>query len=367
MAKVFRADRGSALAPPVKLSTGFIRYDAFLARTGCLVYYRADGSPRVEYRPPEAHTDAGVANTCELAPLTIDHPAEGCVTPEIAARVAVGSVGRPTVDGDRLKAALLVTSARGIAAVKDGYQEVSLGYACELDETPGVAPDGTRYDAVQRGIEINHVALVRAGRAGPSVRLRADSMDVEIGINPETPGGGPTMAKRNINGVEVEVPDTVGLHLDKLQSELSGFQAKAEADKSKAEAGLRARCDAAEAQVESLKKELAEAPARIAAAAKTRADLEVVAKRAEVKCDGLGDGAVRAAVAAKVTGVNVEGKSPEYVAALYDVAVAQLGKAATQPPSAPIAMVRTDAGEDPLESARQSYALASERFHLRGE
>jgi hypothetical protein len=71
-----------------------------------------------------------------------------------------------------------VTDREAIEKVKRGdTPELSNGYRCEYDPTPGVAPDGTRYDGVQRNISGNHHAITRKARAGPEVRLHFDSAD----------------------------------------------------------------------------------------------------------------------------------------------------------------------------------------------
>jgi hypothetical protein len=59
-----------------------------------------------------------------------------------------------------------------------GLREISLGYSVELDPTPGVW-QGQRYDAVQRRLVTNHVALGPEGwgRCGSEVGLRLDSGD----------------------------------------------------------------------------------------------------------------------------------------------------------------------------------------------
>ena len=58
-----------------------------------------------------------------------------------------------------------------------GLKELSLGYNLDLEETPGVW-NGQQYDAIQRNIRINHLALVQEARAGERARLNIDSRDV---------------------------------------------------------------------------------------------------------------------------------------------------------------------------------------------
>ena len=57
-----------------------------------------------------------------------------------------------------------------------GLRELSLGYNLRLEETPGVW-EGQPYDAIQRDIVINHLALVGQARAGEQARLNIDARD----------------------------------------------------------------------------------------------------------------------------------------------------------------------------------------------
>lgn len=55
--------------------------------------------------------------------------------------------------------------------IEDGKEELSLGYVCKYELKKGVW-NGKPYDAIQRNIRGNHVALVDEGRMGHDVRLR---------------------------------------------------------------------------------------------------------------------------------------------------------------------------------------------------
>ena len=73
------------------------------------------------------------------------------------------------------------------AAVEAGKHQLSVGYHADLDETPG-SWRGERYDAVQRNIRGNHLAIVDQGRAGPAAAIRIDTkepvhMKIKIGSN----------------------------------------------------------------------------------------------------------------------------------------------------------------------------------------
>jgi len=156
---------------------GFIRAPAFLTRAGVLTYRRADGTVVRELRAPkEVFAPASLA-TLAAAPLTDLHPRE-MVSPKNVRRLAIGHVSDDVRrDGEHVAARVTVQDAAAIAAVQAGERrELSCGYSCELDETPGTF-QGQPYDAVQRNIRYNHVGIgpKNWGRAGSSVALRLDA------------------------------------------------------------------------------------------------------------------------------------------------------------------------------------------------
>ena len=68
--------------------------------------------------------------------------------------------------------------------IEAGKKELSMGYFCDYELTPGTF-DGRHYDAVQRNIRGNHIALVEEGRMGSDVRVmdRKITMDSMKEIN----------------------------------------------------------------------------------------------------------------------------------------------------------------------------------------
>jgi len=158
---------------------GFIRAPAYLTRAGVLDYRRPDGTVRRELRPPSAVFNADSLATLAAAPLTDLHPAE-MVSPKNVRKLAIGHVSDDVrQDGQHVAARVTVQDADAIAAVQAGdRRELSCGYTCELDETPGTH-NGQHYDAVQRNIRYNHVGIgpKNWGRAGSSVALRIDAAD----------------------------------------------------------------------------------------------------------------------------------------------------------------------------------------------
>lgn len=312
---VFRYDNGSLRAPE-RLADGRLRVDGYLTRSGVFTYRNADGTPRREYRPEVEVFKADSLSTFEDAIVTDDHPAE-MVSATNARDVGVGFVsGAPRRDGDHVAARLVISDAATIAKVEAGKAELSCGYACDLDETPGTSPAGERYDAVQTNIRGNHVAIVHVARAGRSARMRVDAAEQEP---PVTDLRSPVM-------------DELQKALAKALLDVAAQTARADvadATLAAAKAAHEAAIATAAGRADSAEKDLvAERKARTDAAAtegsRIRARLELEAQAgallpAGTKLDGLDDGAVRRAVVKHLDGVEPAADAhPEYVRALFE-------------------------------------------------
>src|SRR5690606_10621448 len=104
-------------------------------------------------------------------PVTKDHPDEA-VSADNWKDLAVGQIGDEVArDGDFIRVPLIVMDAAAIKAVEGGKRELSAGYTCDLAFEAGITPDGQPYDAIQKDIRINHVAIVQRGRAGSQARI----------------------------------------------------------------------------------------------------------------------------------------------------------------------------------------------------
>jgi hypothetical protein len=194
--KVLRTDIG-ALRPAKKTPQGFLKLDGYASRVGVFEYPDGKGGVRRELRPESEVFHADVMAAFEGAPVTDGHPSTptGKVTADNAKALAVGSVLAPAQREDQLvRASMIVTDAATIAKVQHGKTALSVGYDVDLDLSPGVDPIHGRYDAIQRGLVINHLALVDCGRAGPEARVRLDSGSDVIGLRADSPTQGVTMA-----------------------------------------------------------------------------------------------------------------------------------------------------------------------------
>lgn len=231
------------VSPAQRTPEGFLLVDAYTARDGTLEY--SDGaSSWVEYRPRSELVKA--AATFEGKPVTDEHP-KTMVSAETWSEVSKGvHMGVPTVevvDGvGYMRAKLLITDAALIQKIDAaGLRELSIGFTSVVVPTEnGLSPDGVPSAAVQTDLQGNHVAVVKAGRAGPQVRLLMDGKDVPVHkeIVMEEPkndaAGNPVEEVPVIgpDGQEVMLPTWAAAAL----SELQALKSEAPAEEAPAEA-----------------------------------------------------------------------------------------------------------------------------------
>lgn len=175
-----------------KLGDGSVVVTALIARTGVLEYTDEQGKVTREYRPPEEVFDPRSLASFDGVTVTNLHP-EGEVTADNWKDLAIGNVHTSAVEHDGyVRCELAIKDAASLAAIKaEELIEVSAGYTCGVLQMPGVTSDGEEYDAIQVGIEANHIALgpLDWGRSGGHVRLYYDSKDAAYGrlVSTRTP------------------------------------------------------------------------------------------------------------------------------------------------------------------------------------
>ena len=174
----FRFDRSSLPVSFLETPEGYVRVRGTFSRSGCQTYTNPDGSKRVEYRPPEEVSRPDSLLSMGGLPVTLEHPPQ-LLTPDTVRQHTRGHSGTQVEFTDGfVHGTVTLTDREAIEAVKRrDAVELSVGYRCEYDPTPGTAPDGTRYDGVQRNISGNHLAVTGKGRAGSEVCLHFDSAD----------------------------------------------------------------------------------------------------------------------------------------------------------------------------------------------
>lgn len=317
----------------VKLVTrepnGFARFAAAITRTGVFAYHDAAGKVVREYRPADEVMRADSLRTFDGAPLTNEHAQ---IDPRTAAKHAVGSVYgvKPDADGTHVAAEILVYDAATIEAIESGKTQLSCGYRCTLDFTPGTSPDGETYDAIQRNIVGDHVALVTLGRAG-TAQLRMD--DAETACSFETEN----------QDEEISI-------MEELKKELATLTAKL-AELQSAHDKVEAERDAAVVKADAAEKAAKAAAADVAPAVAERVALLQAAAKFEVRVDGLDNDAVRAAIVEKIDGAKVpDGKSRDYLLGRYEAAIERAAKAEQSRKTQ--TQTKNDAGDDVIAKAR---------------
>lgn len=355
---VTRRDSGS-LRKPVFRADGTARVDAYLTRAGVFTYLNADGTMRRELREPAQVFNADSLESFAGTPVTDDHP-DGLVTAENARALARGAVG-DTVrrDGNFVRARLTVLDAELIERMKAGKVEISCGYTCDLEHTPGTHPVFGPYDAKQTNIRGNHVAVVTSGRAGPEVRARMDAAGAAmVAGEPDREGGPMDTVKIKINGVEYDVAPQVA---QAIEAERAPRADQARADAAAVES-VRGELKAAQAQLASAQAEVTAAkdPAKFAAAVAARVELETVATAHTIKCDGLTDADIKRAVVKAV--LKLDGLTDGEVEGAFKAARAAAGTVANAAVRTIVQDAATQGGSDTIDlDARRAAMIERNR------
>lgn len=169
---------------------GYLIDNPILTRVGIFEYHNADGSVRRELRLPEEVFAAESLASYKGKPVILTHEA-GLVDVENVQQEHIGTILSEGIqDGDNVRAQIVIHDAESLDY---GLRELSLGYTQTPDETPGVW-NGQPYDAIQRNIQINHLALVEKARAGEQARLNIDGEEQ----------GGNQMSKARKDGLTPE-------------------------------------------------------------------------------------------------------------------------------------------------------------------
>lgn len=160
---------------------GYLIDTPVLTSTGIFEYTNPDGSVRRELRLPEEVFAEDSLDSYMAKPVIITHDA-GLVDKNNVSENEIGTIlTKGYRDGDNVRAKIVIHDTDSMK--ESGLKELSLGYNLDLDETPGDWK-GMHYDAIQRNIRINHLALVREARAGDKARLNIDSKNgITKGVN----------------------------------------------------------------------------------------------------------------------------------------------------------------------------------------
>lgn len=329
----------AAVEHPRVTGDGYLVADARVVRTGIQIYTGAEvGKPELPtvrvYRPEaEVFSSDSLASFSHI-PVTNDHPAEA-VTADNWRTLAVGETsGEVLRDGHRLRIPLIVKDAAAVRAVQGGKRELSAGYTCDLAFEDGVTPSGEAYDAIQKNIRANHLAIVQRGRAGSECRIGdAAAWGAAPITDADTKEGQMADALRKVmvDGLQVETTDAGAAAIDKLTKDKQAVEtrlADAEKNHEKALATKDAELAKKDAEIDDLKGKVLD-DAALDARVQARSALVDTARKIakDVKVEGLNDAAIRkAVVTAKLGDAAVKDKTDAYIDARFDILAEEAGK-----------------------------------------
>lgn len=244
--KLQRYDR-SLIKDYMETSEGYLTVNVPITRPGVFPYQRQDGTVQMEAKLPEEIFSDRTIYSARSKPVTDEHP-NVPVTIDNHQNYAKGmSHTDSRVEDLKLYVSLTITDKDLIQKVYDGKREISIGFMSDVVAESGTY-NGQQYEFVQRNIEINHIAIVDQGRAGPEVAIRSDSDAWQI----DEKGGSTKMVKIKIEGTEYEVDTAVKAYIDALKAKEE--TAKVKGDSADA---LQGRLDALDVTLKAKDKEIA--------------------------------------------------------------------------------------------------------------
>lgn len=321
---------------------GYLVADAPVARIGVQLYRGAElGRPDLPFvrvlRPEDEVFATDSLHSYAYRPMTNDHPHD-LVNSTNWKDFAIGQTGGEVVrDGHTVRVPLVLMDEAAIKQFEGGKRELSMGYTAEIEflDAEGETDDGLKYDAVQRNLRMNHLALVHKGRAG--VARIGDEQDPTTLPNNS---GGQTMAEVKmrqvvVDGLTIDVTEQGAQVIDRLQKQLADSgQALTDAQAAHTvvlatkDTELAAR-DATIAQLQGQQVSDADLDARVQ---KRAALVAQATKLLDADYTGKSDVEIRTTVvAAKCGDAAVTGKSEAYIDARFDALVEGTGANTVDP------------------------------------
>lgn len=352
MFKLLDKIAADALSAKTLTPEGFLDCSAKISRVGIQEYYAfelgelftdrdAFSIIRV-YRPADEVFKSAALDSFSRKPVTVGHPWDG-VNASNVKDVQVGFSGEKMErQGDFMVGTLRIQDAGAVNRVQRGEGELSAGYSCDVTREAGTF-EGQAYDAVQRNIIGNHIALVDAGRCGPLCRVadrapqmvldKASAKDCGCKENAMSTNPNPAVqlqAKAH-DGKTFQIDAVGALLWDLRDKELADAQKALAAAEGKIAAMTTSHDEAIKAkntEIETLKASQMDA-AKLDAAVAARASLIADATKLlgdKFDFKGKTDADIRkAAVSKKMGDKAVEGKADAFFDSAFEVLVAQAG------------------------------------------
>ena len=309
-------------------TTGFLTAPVKLARTGIQDYMgfelglkdRAFEKIGVLRSSEEVLHPDSIKSFANLV-VTDDHPPE-YVTVDNVKKLQKGQVSGVVKNGEGLSGIVTITDKDQIKKVNAGKVEVSVGYSNDLKKESGVL-DGEKYEFVQTNIRANHLAIVDAGRCGPSCRLTTDHNKKEK-----------VMLNITIDGIQYTVEDVqLGQAIQKQQkdhdAEIEGFKKKL-SEEEEEKKKLKAEKDKADAEKDAAEKDKV-SDVDLNKLVTDRAELLTTAKSIlgdkMPECSDSPLEIKTAVINHVLPDMKLDGKSQEYINAAFDMALKKVDKA----------------------------------------
>lgn len=235
---------------------GYLTVQVPITRPGVFPYQRQDGTVQMEAKLPDEIFNDRTIRSARSKPVTDEHPNEPVTVDNYQTYAKGMSHTDSRVEDLKLCVSLTITDKDLIQKVNDGKREISIGFMSDVVAENGVY-NGQTYEYVQRNLEINHIAIVDQGRAGPEVAIRSDSDAWQIDSEEKPEGSQKKMAKIKIKDTEYEVEDAVKAHITALEKKTAEKEKEKEKEpKGDSADALIGRIDALEAKLEAKDVEL---------------------------------------------------------------------------------------------------------------
>jgi len=228
-----------------RTADGYLVASARVSRANNVQLYTGDEmqNPGMEFvrvfRPETEVFSNDSMGSIAHKPMTNNHPAAN-VTADTWKKDSIGQVGdEVTRDGEYVRVPLIMMDGAAIKDYEGGKRELSLGYTADVEMVSGFTNRGEQYDAIQRNIRVNHVALVGKGRANQEFRI-GDSAN-QWGARPTTRSTDDRTHSMTdklrtvvVDGLSVTITDEGAMAIDKLQKAVTDAQKKTAAAEAKA-------------------------------------------------------------------------------------------------------------------------------------
>lgn len=334
------------IAGTKKREDGALIVDARTARTGIQIYAGSEvGKPEMArvnvFRGADEVFALDSLKSYAHRPVTNDHPQEAVTAANWRTHAVGQTADEVTATDIYVRVPLMISDAAMIAKIEAGKRQLSVGYTCDLDWTPGITKDGDAFDARQRNIRVNHIAIVDSGRAGANVRIGDYASPIEVDDKKED--APMTLKTMLVDGFPIA---DVSVAAELLINRLLADKAKLTTDAATLAATHSTALAAKDTEIGKLTADLKTAtdakvtPAMLDKMVTDRVILIGKARAvvADVKVDGIADADIRrAVVVAKFGEEFVKDRTADVIAGMFDALTKDVKPGTTTAPADPFA------------------------------